>query len=473
MFGRTLRCISALLSRPVVGGVLLLAISGCQPKLEQIESDKSDDTTSAASKIPLRVWVVAPEGELELFERQWLANSEQPLELRTLSMPELLQAPSSQCDVLLYPANLMGELIKREWIIRLPSSLSQPGATDSEESSISSTPAAWRAQADYGGETMGVSLGCAVPVFVASAALVTDDGSASWEQALAQLHVEANESPAFSFEAGDVDAEALVDRFLAIVASLSERDPGYGMLFDLQSMRARLADAEYRQAASLLAALAAQPEGLASVLGSHSTAWTWGATRDTAALAIAAPAQLSTQAAGITSGNIVELNLDSAATPTAESLGAENGATDVAANRPRIAWWSTGAGLVASQSSSCRQTNQANAFLRWLQIPATRGMLAGLLPGVESSSPAAGSQTLSWKAQRELSQQVTTKGLALEPRLPSSHLYRQALAAELQQFLSGQKNAQGALQDAARSWDAITEKAGQSQRRNYEQSLNL
>ncbi len=470
VFGRTPRYAALLISVTIVCGMLLATMSGCQPTEVPSPTDEARDTPAAVSKIPLRVWIVAPLTKPDLLQRQWLANSEQPLELRSLTVPELLQESQCQCDVLLYPASLMGELIERSWIVKLPSSALPESDSGSEDADLSTLPSTWRAQAAYGGEVTGLSLGCAVPVFVGSSALTTNDGLGHWEDLLAQLHVEANESPQFSFDAADVVSDALVDRFFAIVASLSDRDPGYGMLFDLQSMQARLTDPEYRQAAGIMAALASQPEGLASILGSHSSAWAWAATQQTQALAVAAPTLLDEQAAAIATGSIVSFRSASSASEDTSSERLTAGAT---ADRPRIAWWSTGAGLVASQSSQCRQTNQASACLQWLANPATRNVMATLLPGVEAATPTTGGEALSWIAEQGLAQTITVKGLSLEPRLPATHLYRQTLANELQQFLAGKKNAQQALQSATQRWDEITKNAGPAQRRNYEQSLNL
>ncbi|MCC7336435.1 MAG: hypothetical protein IT422_15205 [Pirellulaceae bacterium] len=467
MFARSLSRVSLLVPASILCGLIGMTLAGCQPTDVKAPTDEVSDTPVVASKIPLRVWIVAPLTEPDLLQRQWLASSEQPLELRSLTALELLQESQCQCDVLIYPANLMGELIERSWIVKLPSGVLQENDSGSGDTEHSTTPATWLAQAAYGGEVKGLSLGCSVPVFVASNALAESHSAGSWESLLAQLQIEANESPQFSFEAADVSPDALVDRFFAIVASLSDRDPGYGMLFDLQSMQARLTDPEYRRAAGIMAALASQPKGLASILGSHSLAWTWAASHETPALAIAAPTLLDKPAAALATGGIVSIKWDSAeresTSPSADAL----------AERPQIAWWSTGAGLVASQSSQCRQTNQANACLRWLVDPAMRGVLATLLPGVEAGAPKGSGEALSWIAEQGLAQSITVKGLSLEPRLPSTHLYRQTLADELQQFLSGKKNAEQALQAAAQRWDEITRNIGSAQRRNYEKSLNL
>ncbi|MEO8271371.1 MAG: hypothetical protein ABI557_16740 [Aureliella sp.] len=470
MFDSTVSCIAVLRSAAIVSSMMLVALAGCQPTEVESGSDTVSETTAAVSEIPLRVWIVAPLAEPDLLQRQWLASSEQQIELRSLTVSELLQESQSQCDVLIYPANLIGELIERSWIVKLPSSVLQPIGTDSADAELATTPATWQAQAAYGGEAKGLSLGCPVPVFVASTTLTTNDSVVTWQNVLNQLQIETSESPQFSFDSADVDADALVDRFFAIVASLSDRDPGYGMLFDLQSMQSRLTEPEYRRAASILAALGSQPGGLASILGSHSTAWTWAATRETPALGIAAPALLDKPAAAIVTGSIVSMLANSA---DFENTSSTKLTGDISAERPQIAWWSTGAGLVASQSSQCRQTNQTKAFLHWLNSPSTRSVLATLLAGAETSSSGTGGETLSWKAVQKLSQTMTVKGLSLEPRLPSTALYRRKLSDELQQFLVGKKNAQQALQAAAQRWNAITEEAGQRQRRSYEQSLNL
>lgn len=485
MVGRTLNgLLVAILRYPAVialciaSGIVGLASLGCQPTSEQPPTTETKAPRPAVSSIPLRVWIVAPVAEAELLQRQWLAKSEQPLELRSLTVAELLDEPNCQCDVLLYPASLIGELVQRGWIVKQPSSSPQTDEVETSEQEDFNVPATWLAQATYAGETMGLSLGCALPVFVASPGLAVEDSSLTWDDVLSRLQVAANDSPSFSFDdvdlKADIDAEAVVDRFLTIVASLSDRDPGYGMLFDLQSMQARLTDPEYIRAAGILAGLGAQPDGLTAILGSHSTAWKWAATRQAPALAIAAPILLDQQAAAIDGGQILSLQASPASRATeAASAAVKAVSSSPLADRPQVAWWSASGGLVASMSSRCRQSHQAQVCLHWMQSPPTRTVMSTLIPGIEAATPTYGNETLSWQAQRQLTQGVKVAELSLEPRLPLANQYRRALSDELQQFLSGKKNSVTAMKDAAHRWNETTRQAGATQRRNYEQSLNL
>ncbi len=55
-----------------------------------------------------------------LVERAWLTGSDQKLEIRTLGVDEYLAEKSCNCDVAIFPARLLGELIDRKWLTKLP-----------------------------------------------------------------------------------------------------------------------------------------------------------------------------------------------------------------------------------------------------------------------------------------------------------------------------------------------------------------
>lgn len=404
----------------------------------------------------------------QIWMRHWLAGSEQQIEFRSLKAEELLLLPQSDCDVILYPARMIGDLTERGWIVKLPDSVDLADGLETSDSQTAPAPLAWRQQTTYAGQTMGIALGCSLSVFIASNEFPAADNMRDWSILLKALQLAENDSPKFSIAQQQVDREALVDRFLAIAATLSNRDPSYGLLFDLQSMRSRLPDENFVRCARILAALASQPDGLAAVVGDHSVTWNWIANNPRAALAVATPALLDTQANTVASGQIVRVGTS---TPTL----ADNSSADaeVIVERPRVIAWNSGAGLVASLSSQCRQSNQAVSLLRWLSQPSTRSVLTKFTVGIESPTPIASAESLAWKARQSLSEVVTSAGVVQEPRLPLANAYRQALADALLDFLTGKTNAGQAMRSADQSWQAITDKAGQSQRSNYEKSLGL
>ena len=454
------------LGRLVVGACWLcwLAVAGCRPAAEPESTGGEPVTTPpAASLIPLRVWVAAPIGDSQTWLRQWLATSEQPLDLREVDVEELLQMSQTESDVLVYPARLVGDLLDRGWIVKLPEGSratgdgpeAAPAAAESEQMATA-VPAAWRQQATYAGEVVGVPLGCSLPVFVASDSGPSSEQPLPWKTLFESLQLQEQPTPQLDIDPDQVDRHALVDRWLAIAATLTDRDPGYGLLFDLQTMKSRLKEPHFAQAAAILAGLAGQPGGLSAVTGSHSEAWTWAATHSQPVVAIASPAMLDAQAASITRGKIIGLQV----------AAAEQ-------DRPVVRAWNGGGGLLASLSSGCRQTNQAAALLGWLAEPQTRTALANFAPGIEPATPAAGTASLVWQARQSLGPILNGASLAHEPRLPRANEYRQALAEALIAFLSGAHDASQAMSAVDARWQQITAVAGGEQRRQYEQSLGL
>jgi ABC-type glycerol-3-phosphate transport system substrate-binding protein len=297
-----------------------------------------------------------------------------------------------------------------------------------------------------------------LPLFVASNTFPPADQPTTWADVLDILNLSEVDTPQFDVASQAVDRDAIVDRYLAIVATLTARDPNYGLLFDLQTMHPRLQEESFVNAARLLATLAMQPDGIASVVGNHSQAWSWAANHPQAALAIAPPAMLSSTAFEVATGHIIQLQH----------------ASSEASGRTPLSGWNGGSGLLASLSSQCRQSTHATALLKWLNDPSTRSVLTQFAPGIESPTPVGGTDSLAWKGQQMLSRIASSGGVSLEPRLPQALAYRHALADALLSFLSGQENAQQAMRTADKRWREITAEAGQSlQRRNYEISLGL
>lgn len=421
------------------------ALTGCQP-------DKTTDDepvpTADVSDVPLRIWVVTQLSDPALFKRQWLADSDQPIEITSMTEEDFLTQPSCKCDVVLVPARHLGELLQREWMIPLPSSVYAP-PTDEMETNESGESSTHIAQVMSGGERFGVPLGCSLPVVIASAAMVDDvaQDTIAWPALIERL-VTSNDKQTVADS--EIDRDALVDRFLSLVGLLSDRNSQYGLLFELKTMNSRLKEAEFIKAAEILVSLSQQPGGKSSVIGSHDTAWRWACENPEAVIAIASPALLSEDSAALKSGGIVQMKATS-----------------------DVQGWNAGSGIIAGLSSECRQTSRAARFLKWLRQSATQDALAPLMIGVETNSAAGKSDSLSWSARKSLENVLHSKNVPQEPCLPRASQYRQALAEGLLRVLENEVSIPQMLTEVDAAWSKITAEAGKLQRFGYEKSLGL
>ncbi len=458
--------------------VLILWISGCQRGDDHSETSGAEPSPVTVSSVPLRLWVVGLVDQPSLIQRQWRSGSEQAIDIRSLTVEEFLEQPRCQCDVAIFPSRLMGELISRDWIVKLPGA-AQVKKTASELDSRVTPSGAWQSQAQYGGQVFAIPLGCSIPVFIASDPLVGALAEQpSWNEVLAALAIDesAPDPESITLDSSQIDPAALVDRFLAIAATFSQDNSKYGLLFEMQSMQSLLSEDPFVRAAEILASMGRQTGGELAVLGTHSQAWTWAADNPRPALAIASPALINQQAAKLTTGGFItpEMSLlDQPAADQAEPVSSAGELASGSSGAHAILGWNTGGGLVAALSGDCRQTSRAVLLLQWLSMPQTRDVLSPLVVGIEPSSPRGDMEALPVLARRHLSEALSSDSLPAEPRLPASPAYRAALAEELVELLSGKKTAKQAMADAAQSWSEITAAAGATQRGEYEKSLGL
>ena len=417
------------------------------------------------SNVPLRVWIVGEVSDPSLVERAWLTGSDQKLEIRTLSVDEFLAEKSSACDVAIYPARLIGELLDRKWLTKLPASLNSHSKDASGDDATSDdapqVPAAWSRQASYGGELWAVPLGATIPLAIVNQPAVEASNQATdWNSLLKSLELNApatnsaETSTTSKLDEKAVDRAALVDRFFAIAGGLSDRNPDYGLLFEMQTMRPRLTEPEFIRAAEILVALAQQKSitevtALQAITGDASQAWSWLHSQTAPAIAIVAPSLLSPEAIKQTGGNALRI-------PT-KWIG-----------------WNTGGAPIASLSRNCRQSARATELLTWLRQSDSRQVLAPIIVGIEPGSPMAGSDSSSWQAASLAKELATGPSIPSELRLPRAEEYRKELATSLLKILSSEKSIADALSEATTAWQKITETHGRVlQRSEYEQSLGL
>jgi hypothetical protein len=443
------------------------ALAGC-PGSSSVDSNKAiGDPISDASvgqgkvtQIPLRVWVIGPIDNADALQRHWQSYSEQPVEFQSLSPTPFFESQDCPADVLVFPSRLIGELVYRKWIVPLPNSLStnaESGVSrksiesDSEMESamLQSFPQAMLSAAGYGGVQYGLPLGFS-SIQVLSSRTVNAISSADPQMAntkltwaeLKQRLASPSDQPT-GIEGALVDADALVDRFLAIAVGTTSVNPKYGVLLDLRSMKARLLADEFVFAAELLRALATQPEGLAALVGSHSTAWQWINETQQPAYALVSPTLLQWS----------NRQLDSAALVPITSIS-----------------YNSGAGMVVSLASRCQQTMQSTRFLQWLIGPRALEVMRTGIPGIvqlPSRGPDLADRLI------ESSMRQIEEGLPVnEPRLPGTYAYRQALAQCLIEMLSGKLSLVAALAEASERWDKISLQINHLQS-EYEKSLGL
>jgi hypothetical protein len=443
----------------LLGVGLVFSLNGCTTSDELPATEET--VAPPVTKIPLRVVVLAPVSDPDSVTRQWLSDSDQPIAIQSQTVEEFLAQEKCMADVVLYPDHLLGELVARDWVVKLPEAFGPTGAQVAVGEEASGTelrpaiPRAWRVASQYEGISYAIPLGCSLPVIVASKALAVQvEGTTTSLEALQASIANSNIEQVVVPES-EINHSAIVDRFLTLVSSLTTQNKKYGVLFRLNTMQPRLNEAEFVQAAEVLKKLTQQPGGLAANLGSHELSWTWAATHAQPVFTIASSTLIGPVASKIESGAII----------------------DVAG----FSLVNTGGGLQASIASSCQQTQQSLAFMKWLELRQTRALLAPMVNGIDIPTPG-GVESLASRSRRNLSEAIRSDDLFQEPRLPMAHEFRESLGRHLANYLLGKQDVDAALAAANASWTAIQDSAKQStgqsptyeeRKLEYQRSLGL
>jgi hypothetical protein len=416
--------------------------TGCTPK--ESTASKASDTAEKprkTSSVPLRIWVVGAIRQPDKIVRQWAANSEQSIQLRSLTADELLSQEKCAADVLLYPSRLLGDLEKRQWITKLPKELSRLAIPDqaqnnSDEQTVPAPPGLM-ATCNYQGTPYALPMGYSMINLVSSQAI--DGASFVWPQLREKL-VPVPSKP-LEFEDTQVEQTALVDRFLAIAIGNSKGNARYGLLFDIHTLKAKLTGDEFQFAGDLLQRLASQTDAVLSVVGSHSASWQWVNKTDQPGFALLSPSHLSDEDNQLDSANPVQL------TQTKTSHD--------------------GSGIIASITSQCQQSFQSIQFMQWLYQPKTLESLHGQVAGMISTS--ARGRTLPERIVAANGPMLQSDNVVTEPRMPGFGQFRTVLANQLIAFLRGQLSCTEALAAANETWTSLArEKLSKG---DYEKSL--
>jgi len=454
--------ILALLCSTALIGCSFSSSSSQQNTADASAQDTTTDTKtqlkSKVSRVPLRIWVVGNMQQSDVLLRQWLADDEQPAEIRVLAVEELLGAEQSgtgaaEADVMIYPSRLLGEVIRRQWVVKLPQTLlasnienGDPGGLAGLDNGIKlRTAPALISACSYDGYQFGLPLGFATISLIGSESTSAEQLS---HQALFEeltSNIASGQDGPLEVTADDIDCEALVDRFLSIAFGVTQVNSKYGVLFDVRTMASRLSQPEFVFAAELLTKLARQEDGVRSVVGSHSEAWRWANQTNLEGFALVSASELNSEVRTLDRVKLIRL-IDTKA-------------------------WNTGAGMIASITARCRQSAQSVRFLEWVSRAKTISSFESNMLGTVSLSDSA------VRAADRVNQHtflgLNDYNVSCEPRLPLTHEYRRALAAELISIVSGRSSIADGLDAACAAWDKLTGDNTKSQQREYERSLGM
>lgn len=447
--------------------VLCVCCAGCPSANKPTKPAQDDGTESPVPSVPLRVWFVADPSDKPVIERQWEATYDRPVEVTIFTAEEMLKQTKPACDVLVYPAWMLGDVVTRGWLTELPSKLQN----QEPETEGFSAPASWIEQSRFNRKLWGLSLSVLPTMVMANFELpkarevgpnesaTVDEAIAYWQslaEALktARAAATTDVSPA-EREPVAVDAQAVCDRYLTILFSVSNSDNTIGALFHPEDLRPRVGNANFALSAKIMHDLHASGASDQALLGSHSAAWN-ALTAASPDVTIALPPAPSEEADKINSINVSQPPANPARSGSRISAG-----------------WNSGRGLLVSISKQCRQSSTSIDFASWLASDASRQVFSRRIVGINAeTSYAPGSSA--WQAQRIVQRLGQQTRLPSEPRLPHSLAYRQALGEQIASVIQGQKTIEAALADIDKAWQEITAQSDRTiQVPAYVQSLGL
>jgi len=459
---------------------LCLACVGCEPK----PLSPADDVNALQKeRPPLRVWIVdAPELEKELLIR-WRASSDQALAIENVSSKDLLDGRAFAFDTILFPGNLLGDMVERDIVSKLPSQVTMQGASESgtkstqpnarEESLNEDLSKRWpdrfRSIASYAGKLYAVPLGSNSMAMVCKGIdiasltelqsnLALPQGTTAktlelWELWLLSLEsgsdVTKSEDLLFAkiVQADELEKQRLVDQFLWIASTTDKQRRG---LFDLTKMQSRLKEPEFIYSVKVLARLARLfPE---AVFSSAEDAWAGAG-------------------AGSQDSKFIALGWPSAVPRQNDSQSASPSESDGNIQVVPILW-NPNRGLVASIGKGTRQTSVSIQFLRWLSLPEQREALRSICSRIELLADQPDRNIVREDYQKysvALSRSALQDGMPWSLRLVHSLDYREALADALLRAIRTPDQAEKIMAECSQKWNELTESLGKDKQLSSEE----
>jgi len=442
--------------------------AGCDPTASQPSS--SPQAEDPANRPPLKVVLVEADEIAPELDLRWQTSSEQTLQIISMSRQELETQDPTTIDVIVFPADLMGTLVERNWIAPVPSQVQDRMARDSRSEAEASGretmpgpawPVRWRAMGMFGGKLMAVPLGAPSMIAIARDLDCTpltelhrrnasnqnsaEECEVLWEKFLTS----AEKQLASSLSQRQMELEenlngvtpankkTLVSRYLWILASSESR---YRGIFDLYKLQARLTQPEFTRSARYLHRLSLLDP--ATALASSTEAWETVASGE-GHFAIGWPRSDNQQRLG--------------------------GASLAASNRTLVPLvWNDGSGLMASMGRRTRQSASAAEFLIWLATEDQRLALQAKTERVELNE-IDNDRNLIRDDYREYQtmQRLESGQLSMEltPRFAYSHRFMSLLADALVEVLRNPESTEEILSRCRQQADELAEKLGKEKLR--------
>ena len=443
-----------------------LALVGCSQNAPEPIAE-----TPASARPPLKIWIVdAPELEKEISVR-WQAASDQALKIENFQMDGFAAREPFVADVVIFPALMLGDLVQKQVIGRLPPQVTAKRSLDSTEQTpaedgVRSWPVRWRNSATFGSQLFAVPLGATN----LGIAIVGSEETLSFENLSSGKDVNAKSVEQWNqfldrnetalrvsridgqtaleerlLKLSPLEKSFLVDRFLFIASTTDARSRG---LFELVKMESRLSLPEFTQSATILSRLSRLfPE---TILSEPSKAWEMTISKSDASAGFA----IGWPNAGLNNSS------DLTAKVTVAPLS-----------------WNPGRGLLASIGQKTRQTAVSSQFLAWLSEPEQREALRSVCSRIELAAGQNDRKSVrdDYRAfQATNSLELPSEPMGLSLRMANADQYRAILADCLIDALRSPDNIESILAGCSTKWNQLTSTLGiERQRMSEEQSLGL
>jgi hypothetical protein len=402
---------------------------------------------------------------------RWQTFSDQGLQIQSMTKRDVSAQDVSTVDVMIYPANLMGTLIARDWIAPVPNQLREqiggwegPSGSDGIASENADEidraksvpwPSRWRALSTFGGKPMAVPLGAPSWIAVTRSLdispltklhselsgnqLAPGASSKFWDEFLSTAELELQGSQAQRERElmerieslGAQEKRSLANRYLWLVSSTEAR---YRGLFDMYKMLSRWNQSEFAKAALHLRRLAVlQPS---TIFASPTDAWD-----------------------SVVEGKAVF----GLGWPRTDNEQRFSGGESLQPLQLIPIIWNDGSGLMASMGRRTRQSANAADFLVWLGSEGQRAAFQAKTATVELVEIDQDRNRVreDYRDYQTL-QRLESGGISLEltPRFYESDRFLGILEEALVDVLRSPENADSRLARCREEWNLLVEELG-------------